>query len=1105
MVPANQKIRKVWAHLFLTYIWNTEKRSLSMKFGTFFNKYPFVFFFSIFGGIIALTVYAYNVSEQNHTKISKIKTLNTILDFKCREISEWYLDEVQDANLISKDPTLIELIQRMHSKKDFSAEKVTIHYLNQIQEEHVYANIVLFYPDGHLMTSADQSLLKSDSLSSQMLANVFSFEKNSHVDFFWSSVYHKDFMDFLFPLYNHRKVLMGGILFRKDLDIFLNPMLNFWPSEEHLVETCILKKTSDKSVLRYAFGPSAKDSSCWIPLQFSIDIEHFIGLHDEGFLDVRDESNRAVFLCFRPLKGTPWSLMVKADKKELFSDEVSKIWASLILGVMLLVTCILFVSYLNRYRKERATQKLLEKELELRQYQEYFKLTMDVLGEGIITVDSNGCIRYLNQQAEKWIIPVSTNVLGASLEKILKVTDDDGNPISFDLEQMIQNKESQKCFRRCLLLMPDRSIPIELLLTSYINDNVGFSGVIVSIHDETENRRQEKLIQESENRFRSLFQNAPDVFILADANGMIQMANEHASEIFEYSNDELIGLSIWALLPPRFLFQKYYWSEIIDGKKAVSIGFNVKLYGQRKSGKEFPIQAALNPIYWKNMDPSVMMIIRDNTEKQRNEEFVRFSGAIIGKMEDGYCVFSEKEGTILQTNAKLDCLYGYEQDELIGKSISMFWPFDEQENREKTKMVLKRLANEKRLEQEVQCLRKDGTLFWIKLIIYSFTHDEWGPLWISIHQDITLRKKAEIELENSAASYKNLFENNPLPMWVYDLETFEFLAVNNAAVRKYGYTQDEFLKMTVLQLIPKEDSQAFLEMAEPGSAFMLETTLRHQLKNGRIIVCERASHNLIYQYRKARLVLANDVTKNREYEAQLVEARDKAEEGERLKSAFLANMSHEIRTPLNSIIGFSGIISESDIQETEMKRYAQYIEESGTRLLELLDNIVRVSKIESGVEEVILLRFFLNSFLRSVFAQFHLQAKSIGLDYSLVFPDEMEHFELVSDNLKLGQILTNFLSNAIKFTPQGSIEMGYILLDRYIDFYVKDTGRGIPPELLDRIFERFFQADQSMSRGYEGAGLGLAVCKGFADLLGATIQVESVYQEGSTFHLLLPR
>jgi PAS domain S-box-containing protein len=824
-----------------------------MKIGKIVRKFPFIVIVAVFGLIIGPVINAYYFSERKATKANKYNTLKTILDFKCYQISAWYSDEVHDVEVISKDPALRNLIQSYQSQKSDLTENNIVHYLNQIQTEHVYADIILFYPDGEQMTSADQNLQEFDSISRHVLIEALSTKKNINTDLYRSNVYHKVFMDFILPLYDEKNVLTGGILFRKDPETFFNPMLKLWPSEEKTAETYVIKKTPGNKFFSYKVGRFTEDFSCWFPVTLTDPMRLFETNDSEGLMETKDEANQEVLLGIRPIPGTPWSLVVKADRKELFKDLTSRMWTSFMVGFLLLMICIFLGIYLYSIRKERETKNLLEKEMELRRFQDYFKISMDILGEGIVTTDASGKIRYMNQRAEVMLEGVLTDVQSATLETLLKVTDENDVPLPFDLEQLKINKGCPIPFRRCLVHVSNgRTIPMEIMITPHYEESHLFAGLIISMHDETENRRQERLILESENRFRSLF------------------------------------------------------------------------------------------------------------------------------------------------------------------------------------------------------------------------------------------------------------ESNPLPMWVYDVETLEFLAVNKAAVTKYGYSQDEFLHMQVLVLIPEEDRLTFQEMAEPGSEFLVETTLRHRLKNGQIIFSERASHNLTYLSRKARLVLANDVTKNREYESQLIEAKEKAEEGERLKSAFLANMSHEIRTPLNSIIGFSGILSDSDIQDSDVKCYAGYIEDSGNRLMELLDNVVRVSRIESGVEELCLLKFHLNDFLRSVFNQFHLQAKSIGLEYRLVLPEGLEPFEIEADNLKLGQILTNFLSNALKFTTEGSIEMGYVLLDRSMDIYVKDSGKGINPEHQNRIFERFYQADQSISRGYEGAGLGLAICKGFADLMGATIHLESQCEKGSTFHLLLP-
>lgn len=243
-------------------------------------------------------------------------------------------------------------------------------------------------------------------------------------------------------------------------------------------------------------------------------------------------------------------------------------------------------------------------------------------------------------------------------------------------------------------------------------------------------------------------------------------------------------------------------------------------------------------------------------------------------------------------------------------------------------------------------------------------------------------------------------------------------------------------------------------------------------------------------------------------EYELVKAKNKAEESDKLKTAFLANMSHEIRTPMNGILGFAEMLNDNTLSNASRKKYLNIINSNGKMLINLIDDIIDFAKIESGQANLVQDEFSLNNLLNQVQSTF--LTRSLKRDKSKLriltrksFPDEKSFIR--TDPIKLRQILTNLVGNAIKFTNKGYVEFGYDLAENSIlRFYVKDTGIGIPADKLQLIFERFMQADSSPSRKYGGSGLGLAISKGLVELLGGKMWAESKLNEGSTFYFTIP-
>ncbi len=254
--------------------------------------------------------------------------------------------------------------------------------------------------------------------------------------------------------------------------------------------------------------------------------------------------------------------------------------------------------------------------------------------------------------------------------------------------------------------------------------------------------------------------------------------------------------------------------------------------------------------------------------------------------------------------------------------------------------------------------------------------------------------------------------------------------------------------------------------------------------------------------------LEKQIKQREKAEKELIVAKEQAEESDRLKTAFLANMSHEIRTPMNGILGFAELLKEPDRTGDEQQRFIGIIEKSGKRMLNIINDIVDISKIEAGLMELDVKESNINMQIEYIYTFFKPEAETKGIKLSFSNTLSQKEATIKTDREKVYAILTNLVKNAIKYTKEGAIEFGYHL-KRYnealeLEFYVKDTGIGIPKDRQEAIFERFIQADIADKMAYQGAGLGLAISKAYVEMLGGKIWVESEEGIGSTFYFTLP-
>ncbi len=435
--------------------------------------------------------------------------------------------------------------------------------------------------------------------------------------------------------------------------------------------------------------------------------------------------------------------------------------------------------------------------------------------------------------------------------------------------------------------------------------------------------------------------------------------------------------------------------------------------------------------------------------------------------------------------------------DMIGKSLGEFFPRE----------VLKKFSNAIDLCKSTQELQTFEYNISVNSQVYFYESrivPAGDGVFLILQRDITQRKKAEEEIKMLAQAILNANDS----ISITDLDN-NFLFVNPAFLEIYGYTYDEIIgKNTSILKPPDSGKELDKQILDDTFKSGWQGELINVKKDGSIFPISLSTSAVVDDDGKpiAMVGIANDITERKLTEQELIRAKERAEESDRLKTAFLSNMSHEIRSPMNAVLGFIQLLrSDEQLSETG-KQYIDLIQNSGNQLLSLIEDIIDISKIQSNQLRISKSQFDLNQCMEELYMVFSAQLKSKEDAKTMLFHPELANpspFIIYSDLVRIRQILTNLLSNAIKFTPSGSVKFGYTLVIDddfpHIQFYVKDSGIGISAETQALIFERFRQADDSYSRLYGGSGLGLAISKGLVELLGGNIWVESQIGEGAAF------
>ncbi|MEZ5000877.1 MAG: PAS domain-containing sensor histidine kinase [Bacteroidales bacterium] len=511
---------------------------------------------------------------------------------------------------------------------------------------------------------------------------------------------------------------------------------------------------------------------------------------------------------------------------------------------------------------------------------------------------------------------------------------------------------------------------------------------------------------------------------------------------------------------------------------------------------------------------SVSGIIQDITERYLAEEEIKKSEEKFRLIADNSldCIWQlDKKLRFTYLSPSLYDITGFKPEEWIGTRISQHTNWVEFIKMSRLAlMMLKNYSTFSNVTFETRMYNKEGDL--IPLEIASKPLFEDGKL-IGLQgstRDIRNRTEAELKLRESEEKNRFLFENMVQGV-IYHDSTGQITDSNKAAAKILGLTHDQLVGKT-------SKDPRWRSIHEDGSDYPGEEhPVMVSLKSGKpvrnsvmgVFIPEEESYrwiniNSIPKFKDDNPGKLTEVVVTIEDITELRKAVEKAEESDRLKSSFLANMSHEIRTPMNGIIGFTNLLNEPDLTVEEKRKYIEIIQKSGDRMLNTVNDLIDISKIETGQAKIALSETRLNEKIENLFNFFKQQADEKGLDLEVTGYLEEGTDVIITDSTKLDSILSNLIKNAIKYTDRGKIEISCIEKSNILTFSVKDTGIGVPADKIDAIFNRFEQADITNRRAFEGSGLGLTIAKAYVEMLGGKIWVESEVERGTAFYFTLP-
>lgn len=653
----------------------------------------------------------------------------------------------------------------------------------------------------------------------------------------------------------------------------------------------------------------------------------------------------------------------------------------------------------------------------------------------------------------------------------------------------------------------------------------------VRITLEDQRRQLESSLEQLRNQeesYRRLVEFAPDVIIVIDERGTIRQCNPAGESFFGYSVEELIGRNVSLLMPePERTAHDGYLARYLGSREPHVIGIGRDVQAQRRDGSLVTIHLRVGEQRLADGSLRFIGFIRDLSERRKAEQRIRESETrfklFVQNTPVAMAMFDRQMRYLAASQRWLDD-YGLHEQELTGCSHYDIFP----EITDVWKEVHRRgLAGERLENNRDAFVRADGTVQWLHWQVVPWMDEKGSVQGIIItSEDITVQRNAEEELlryrnqlEDLVAERTTQLERSHRQVrdthfamdhagfgsiWV-EPASLNILYCNQYAARMLGYTEKELLRMTIPDIdrnYTAEQARQIGEQVRDQGYLRFQSVQRH--KDGHNIPVEVTLYFMAGDNEQPPRVVCfvTDITERKELERGLMAAKDDAERASRVKGEFLANMSHEIRTPLNAVIGMARIGHRDSAGRSVTQNTFGSILKAGQHLMGVINDILDFSKLEAGKFVVDSLPFRPAEVIANANSFVSVMVEEKGLEFAVAGIESLPEWVL-GDAQRLQQILTNFYSNAVKFTEQGEVRLTVEYTRDIASFSVSDTGIGMTSEQIGRLFVPFEQADNSTTRNFGGTGLGLAISQHLARLMGGEITVTSRPGKGSTFALRL--
>ncbi len=950
------------------------------------NKPAFTWYllilFLLVSSVAVLTGYAYYVYQKKSLLAETQKELSSIENLKIRQITQWRLERIGNANFLREDKSILNMVLAyLADNQNLSAKKDLIKVFKSLTDNFDYKGVQLLNAEGNTVLTYPVNDSPHESFPWQLLKDVTERQRIILSDLHLNSQETNVHLDLLVPLTLNGtggSEISGILDLKVDPSRVLFPLLKSWPTPSRSSETMLIRKDGDNILFLNALK-HLKNSELFLKEPFKMkNLTSAMAIRGiDGTNEGVDYRNVPVVAAMNKVPGTAWYMVAKTDREEVLSVLNRRMRIVIIIMVLFLFGLAMLVGFLSRNQRARYYREKYEDELNRLALIKHFDYILKFANDVIFLLDKDFTIVEANDRALEVYMYSRDEIIGMKLEDIR--AEESLDQLAGHIRKVDENESATF---ETLHKRKDKTVfPVEVSSRLVIIEGKKYYQTIG--RDITERKRVENVLKESEERFRKIFEESPFSMLITAKNFEIVRANLSFCKLTGYDENELKLLTF----------------------------------------KDFT-----------------------HSEHVRNDEL-----------------------SLLR---------------LVAGEISVY-------------------------QTEKRYIRKDGSIVWGSTNVTLMRNNKEEVIFFLVMiEDISKRKTAEVELEKSFSLLKATLESTVDGILVVD---------NNGKIVQYNAKFAEMWNIPQAILDSGDDSAAldFVKEQMVHQEQFIENVSKLYSDNEAVTsdILEFRDGRCFERYSQpqkingisvGRVWSFRDITLQKKAEVELIEAKEKAEESDRLKTAFLHNISHEIRTPMNAIVGFSTLLGEPDLKVTDQQQYIDIIGQSSMQLLSIINDIVDIANIESGQVVLNLKIIELNSVLKNLKEQFSYRVREQDLVINLHTGLPDKESVINTDSTKLIQILSNLINNALKFTSKGQIDFGYSLKRKYLEFYVMDTGIGISDENRIRVFDRFFQVKRTDSHKYGGTGLGLSICKAYVDLFGGVISVESKEGQGTTFVFTIP-